>query len=378
MLIDVQIRDVVALEGIPPIALRAYLESRGWELQENWRNRLLIWTKERDGQVHQILMPLHELSGSYATRIYEALSLFAELEDRSQLDVYYDLRGARADVVRIRPLRGVHDQSWSLFRSVELLEVARDLMTAAARAAESPNQPVYRGRASGTVTDYVRGVQALPGYSDSQELTLHSLVPAGYGEQGYLDDKVRPPFAREVTLALNKSLLGARSAADALNGGTDISIVFEQSKSQGISANSCEALASLAKQCAGVEIDQMWAPARPPSVSDGNFAFTESSADALTAGADWLRRHNPFVDAHIKGEVVLLSRDYSESFDGECVIAHEIDGRPVSLRVKLASEDHPEAIHAFEENLPISIYGDIYRSGNKYTLENPRGFSVTP
>ena len=91
MLVDVQIRDVAALEGIPPTALRAYLESRGWELQENWRNRLLIWTKERDGQVHQILMPLHERSGSYATRIYEALSLFAELEERSQLDVYYDL-----------------------------------------------------------------------------------------------------------------------------------------------------------------------------------------------------------------------------------------------------------------------------------------------
>ena len=91
MSIDVQIRDIDALERIPPTALRAYLESHAWELQENWRNRVLIWTKERDGQVHQILMPLHERSGSYATRIYEALSLFAELEERSQLDVYYDL-----------------------------------------------------------------------------------------------------------------------------------------------------------------------------------------------------------------------------------------------------------------------------------------------
>lgn len=94
MSIDVEIRDVAALERISLAALRGYLESHGWELQENWRERVLIWTNERDGQVHKVLMPLHELSGSYATRIYEAISSFAELEGRSQLDVYYDLVGA--------------------------------------------------------------------------------------------------------------------------------------------------------------------------------------------------------------------------------------------------------------------------------------------
>lgn len=94
MAIKVEITDVDALERISPAALRAYLEAHGWRLQEDWRGRVLIWTQERDGRVHQILAPLHENTGSYATRIRESISLFAELEERSQLDVYSDLLAA--------------------------------------------------------------------------------------------------------------------------------------------------------------------------------------------------------------------------------------------------------------------------------------------
>ena len=380
---DVQITDVASLRRLSPVALRAYLQSHGWDHKETWRNRIRIWSKEHEGQTVEVLTPLRERSNAYATRMSEVVSLLADLEGRSQLDVYYEILRARADVVRIRPLNGSHSEDWSLVNSVELLGVARNLMTAAARAAERPNQPVYRGRASAEVARYMRGIQVLPGYEDGQELTLHSLVPADYWTQTDLGDEFRPPFSRQVpfsrqaTLTLNKGLLGARNAADALIGGTyDIS-VFEKVGTQGLSANSCEALAELTNCYKDVEISQYWAIVRPTDVVESAFVFTESDADALTAGADWLRQHNPFVDAHIKGEVVILSRDYNENFDGECVIAHEIDGRPVSLRVKLASEDHPEAIRAFEGNLQISICGDIYRSGNKYTLENPRQFLVT-
>lgn len=102
----VQIEDVDALRKVSRTALRAYLQSNGWIHTETWRNRILIWSKECDGRNRDILMPLHEDSSSYATRIYEAVSLLAKLENRSQLDVYYDLMEAGADVIRLRLLNG--------------------------------------------------------------------------------------------------------------------------------------------------------------------------------------------------------------------------------------------------------------------------------
>lgn len=91
MAIKAHITDVEALERISVDALRAYLNSHGWTLQENWRGRALVWTKDVNGQTRQILAPLHRHTGSYATRVVEAISGLAEAEGRSQLDVYDDL-----------------------------------------------------------------------------------------------------------------------------------------------------------------------------------------------------------------------------------------------------------------------------------------------
>ena len=92
--------------AVSPTAIQAYLQSHGWVHEENWRERIAVWSLESDGQIHQILAPLLEVSERYHARISDALATLAELEMRSQLDVYYDLIGAGADVIRLRPLNG--------------------------------------------------------------------------------------------------------------------------------------------------------------------------------------------------------------------------------------------------------------------------------
>ena len=98
MAIKSTITDVDALERIQIDALRAYLNSHGWALRENWRDRVLVWTLDAETEVSesgmlaaQILTPCHRHTGSYATRVSEAISQLAETEGRSQLDVYDDL-----------------------------------------------------------------------------------------------------------------------------------------------------------------------------------------------------------------------------------------------------------------------------------------------
>ncbi|MCE2500112.1 MAG: hypothetical protein J4G13_04535 [Dehalococcoidia bacterium] len=373
---DVLIRDSDALRRVSPTILRAYLEAHGWTREETWRNRILVWSKAHGEQIREILSPLREQSDAYAVRISEALTLLSELEERSQLDVYHDLIGAGADVIRLRSLNGAGQSGWTLGDSVEFLTRARDLVMSAARAAERPGQSVYRGRASGDVTDYVRSVRPLPGYETGPELTLHSQVPAGYGTQEDLGDAFRAPFPRRATIALNAGLREAGSKVEAVLAGENLSDVFGETASQGVSANLCDAVAALARRGHGIEVNLSWATVRPAEAGDSQFAFSESTAEVFTEGAELLRQNSPFPDAHVTGEIVRLDRQSQEEFDGRAVVLYQLDDRPVALQVQFEMQDRDEVLRAFRDGLEVSLDGDIHREGRQYVLHNLRNFGV--
>ena len=91
--IKVQITDADALERVQPAALRGYLKERDWVHSDTWRDRIEIWTKTHSGEHRQVLVQ-KKITGRYALRVREAVGLLAELEDRSQLEVYDDIVAA--------------------------------------------------------------------------------------------------------------------------------------------------------------------------------------------------------------------------------------------------------------------------------------------
>ena len=375
---NVQIRDAAALRRVTPPMLSAYLESRGWERRQIWRRRIAAWSVERDGRSREILAPLRESSDAYAVRMSEVVAALSETEERSQLDVYYDLLAAGADAIRLRSLNGVGAAEWSLDESADVLENARKLIVAAARSAERPGAPVHRGRASAVVAEYARGVEPILGYGGGRELTLHSRTPASYADsQPDFGDDVKPPFARQVTLALNNGLREAAQAAQAAQAGESIKMSFERAAREGANANLCEAVAALAKREHGIGVGVSWAASRPSKEMNGEFSFHESLADALGDGAKWLRSVSPFTDAHVTGEIIRLSRYEKEDFDGQTVVVmYEFDSRPITLHVKFEDADRDKVIRAFDDGLEVSLYGDVHLEGRRHVLKNPRDFTV--
>lgn len=373
---DVQIRDDAALSRISPPLLSRYLEVHDWTRDENWRGRITVWSTMRDERRFQILAPLMELSDTYAVRISEAVSTLADVEGRSQLDIYYELMAAGADVIRLRTLNGREPGRRSLSESVGLLRNAREMVRAAAHAAERPGQPVYRGRPSGAVTEYVNGVQPQPGYESGGDLILHSKVPPDYGDQTDLGDAVvRPPLARRAVLALEQGLNEAQSIAQDVIGGAGVSL-FEQSVQRGVSANICDAIAALAKSQHGIGVDLSWAAIRPSAMPGRGFEFTESHAEALAGGAKLLRSKTPFLDAPVTGQIVRLDAKSREEFDGHGAVMYELDGQPIILNVQFDVADRDEVLRAFRDGTEVSLGGDIYREGNRYLLKNPRNLTV--
>ena len=367
---DVLITDADALRRITPVLLGTYLSVQGWVRQQTWKERIVVWSREAEDRAVELLVPLREQSDAYAVRISEAVAVLAQLEERSQLAVYYDLVGAGADVIRLRPASSQARRDWSLNESADLIARTKDLLQAAARAAENPGRAVHHGRLSAAVQDYLRGVRPLPGYELGEELTVHSPVPMDYGTQTDLGDPFQQPFSRQVTHALNRSLAEVAKTAEAIIGGEDIAS-FESVARQGVSANLCEAVAALARQGRGVEVSVAWAPVRPSDVSGGRFSFAESAAEVLGQGADLLRQKHPFLDVLIQGEIVRLDRHSQEDFDGRAVVLAEVDARTVALEVQFDTSDRNEVLRAFRDNLQIQVYGNIYRQGRRHQLRDP-------
>ena len=375
---QVQIRDAAAFRSISPTMLQAYLETKGWVRQEIWRSGLVVWALEHNNGSQEILAPLHELSYRYAVRISEVVETLSELEERSQLDVYCDLMGAGADVIRIRAFNVNGTSGLFIADTASFLEKTNDLLLAAARAAEHPRRQVYRGRLSQTVSDYLRGVQLLPGYGMGYDLTLHSRIPAGYGIQEDLGDSFIAPFARRATVALNNGLREARKTSDAVLGREAEISAFGDAAQQGVSANLCEAIAALSNNERGIKISMAWAPVRYSNESGSEFVFTKSDAEVFYAGSEWLRRRSPLLDVHITGEIVQLDRESQENYDGQAVVLYLLDRRPVALQVQFDMADRDEVIRAFKDGRQVSLDGDIYREGRRYILRAPRNFFVDP
>ena len=92
----VDIRDAEALSALSLSALRAYLHVRAWhEGEQGWPRHDL-----HEGSVRSELggaCSPQDSIGRYAAGMAEAIATMAVVEDRSQLDVFADLKGAGAD-----------------------------------------------------------------------------------------------------------------------------------------------------------------------------------------------------------------------------------------------------------------------------------------
>lgn len=94
----VQIRDKEALDSLTVANLRAYLATHGWSNERPWGTWATILSKEERGRISEVAVPNEAGGLLYAENVAEIIATLAEAEERSQLDVFYDLAGAGSKV----------------------------------------------------------------------------------------------------------------------------------------------------------------------------------------------------------------------------------------------------------------------------------------
>lgn len=371
----VQIQDRAALFSVSIVSLRAYLNSRGWTDAGMWGERpITIFAKEHDGRTWEVLVPHRDTIGGYAENMAESVAVLAAVEGRSQLDVFYDLKGAGADVIRIRSANGLANEPLSLGQSATLLNDTYKMLAASARAVERP-QAAYRGKASANVESFLNRVQPLPSHQ-GYALTLHSPVPVEIGGQTDMGDQYYVPFSRQATYKLAEALGQTETAIQEAVAKNTLD-PFKLSVAHGVSANLCASVSELAKKGQGIAIDLDWADVRSVNIPDSHFRFTVDSAEILQQASKSFNRNEPSHDEQIVAQIVQLAREPHE-FDGRATIVSVSDDSTVRMNVEFDRSVYDTVINAFRDYSNISLMGDIHPTGRGYELRNPRNLLVMP
>ena len=93
---NIVIKDKNILAKLPIIDTKNYLLFNGWEqlqLKEK-ENKFLIFTKKEK----EVLLPLRNELGDFSERVYDLLDTLSKDEDRSMLNIYYDIITLRKDI----------------------------------------------------------------------------------------------------------------------------------------------------------------------------------------------------------------------------------------------------------------------------------------
>ena len=384
------IHDRDALLAVSPAALSAYARVAGWRRLEPYRVHSDVY--EGTG-LPEIVIPRTEHLGDYATVVATLVETFAEVAEQDVSTTYRDLVTADRDVIRIRAIDRDHSGSLPVSTGADLVCCARDMVLAAVCSLDNP-RPLYRPAANREANEYLQRVRL--GQTDQGSFVITLLGPAVSSPvRASLrrdPDPRNDPIARRVTRRLVEALAATRKATDDTNGGN--LIAFLTSVRYGVSANLCEALATLTEALPVVDISVVWARTQPQDEVRAATRFAAHDAPVLREAGRAFRRREPQPDVVLVGLVQRLVRDETDTNetvtsrgsikggwhnDGNSPVMLEetvtlrtsIGGSNQSVVAVLSRSDYHRAIEAHKTRAPVVMRGDLERSGQRWRLLNP-------
>lgn len=369
-----RILDEKALRAISPSALAAYARGEGWRKVETYGAHADVYEAH---DKPEIILPRTDHLGDYPTVVSKLIAIFSMTAGGDELSIYRNLIGADSDILRVRSILNGDDGSVPIDAGVEIVFQARQMLLAAACAAQAP-QPLFRAGANREASDYLRRVRLGQTEHGSFIVTLLAPVPPLLQprldlEETAFDDE---PFERQVTLRLTHALEASRNAVERATAGEG-GDAFDSAVREGVSANLCEAVAGLIDQACGLEISLTWARTRPRHQVRHTVAFTANDAEVLKEAARTFRARHPKPDVTLYGNVYRLTRGH-EAVEGLVTLKALVDGHLRSVHTVLDQANYGVAVQAHKEKWPVLVNGDLERIGQRWRLTNARITATLP
>lgn len=364
----VAIKDKETLKSVRPFDIAAYLRTSGWTRTGEIDGHLTFWTQ---GNLN-LSIPVNQLFADYAQRIYEALSILEQRENRSQLQIVRDIATTSADIIRLRDRSpSSAEGSIPIDEGIRLHESAREMMLSSASSVILPRE-YYKGRRPADATEYLKNVKFGQTEIGSYILTILSPVPPRLSDRETLfDDDV--PYERKVTTQLHRALERTKTAAlDAASTGEFDS--FIEAVKSGVSGNLCNAIANLSEEIsegAGLEVSFTWSRTRPEiSNAYRSITLTPDSVPVIREAARKLKERAPEEDFLAVGVIIHIDRPEQERQGLVKLLALTAEGTK-TINIELSGDDWTRAHAAINNKLPVRCTGDLHKEGRSFVLKNP-------
>lgn len=358
-----------------PVALTAYLRSRGWRESGGQAGRFSLWSLATDRGEAEALAPADPTLVDYPVRIRELLATLVAVEGRAAVEISEDIGAAVADTVRFRFLGPeFDDHTVALDAGSRMLAATREILEAAACTVVEPKAAYYARRPT-EVGDYLGSVRLLPPKRGSFVLTMRSPVPPAVPRQGELfDDAADPesPFGRRALLQLRTALGTLRDSLAELSSRGDALL---DKAAQGLSANLLDAVGEMLESRGMRELEiTVSAATMRPGLPPASFTFPSTFAATLRESARVLRETTPESNFVLEGVVTALKHEGGQT--GTVTIEAAVRGALRKVRCTLEGDAHKLAVKAYDTRGRIACAGTLTKSGAMLSLTTPTGFRL--
>lgn len=369
--------DIEVLKSIKPSDLEAYFRSHGWTVSQKIAGKAEIWTKHRDQERYDAILPLHRTFADYATRMGEILELLEMFENRSQLDIIKDIFTASADIIRIH----VHPDNVSngmvgIDEGVELVHHARELIIAAACSTQQ-KRAVFSSRKPKEALAYARAAKFGQTEHGSYVITIVSPIAGTDMEDQNNILFQKESFSRRVVENLASAVQEVKITSIKAATIGRIS-VFDDSIWKGVSANLCDAIVGISNvsPADGVSFTFSWAAEIPTTHKDySSIKIPSDSVNIIRDAARHFRMTSPKEDYRVEGVVVALRRTPASAV-GRVTLAAVINDQPRYINMDLDDNAYEKARQAHKEHQPVYCFGELVKEGRSFYLRQVRGFSI--
>ena len=355
------------LRRVMPASLRTYLERRpDWKETCGLANGAGRYF-EAAGANDAVLVLDSTRYADYPLRTAENLAILAAYEHRDTQQILEDLLASDDDLVRVRVDAPVGGATLPLSAGVTLLNEGRQLMLAAARAAERPEK-AYTNRPRRQVQNYLGTVRF--GHTERGSFVLPIYSPVSSDIDGK-EDGDKGAFSRRVIKVLVAALKAAKSDAPR---NVERETHVWQRTSDGVSANLCDALYNLIGISGGVDVSVRWALGFKAPQKNFDVRFVEEEGDRLDRMRRELTHEEEMVG--IRGLVSRVARD-PKSKTGRATIKADVDGvtRIVHLH-DLSPTIYSPIVEAHKERKTVTAVGRLSRRGKTWFLDDSHDVEI--
>lgn len=363
------------IKDVIPRRLEKYLHSCGWVEDYLISNKAKVWHRPEEIFFDlEIIQPLDQSLRDYTQRLYDAIQVLSEFEERSIIKIIENVINFDSDIVKIRVMSpDVDGGNIPLDDGVLLFEKAKELLVSSSLSTFKKKR-FYSGSWPSAVKDFLDTLRF--GQTERGSYIVNIIAPIiDFSEIDI--PEADTSITRSITNNLASSLRATSVAIEKYEKTKD-SLCFEEAILSGVSANLCDAIIGISGSAHNRDVEisiELAASERDSQEIVKHHRFLSQHIPILNTASEYFKGNFIIKNYEAYGLVTRMDHEATEEY-GVIRVASLVNGTTKNISIQLNLDDYWEAVKAHKPKLPVSCHGDLHVTPRSATLVDPRGFAI--